>query len=532
MRTTTISRNKVIAALLIVVICFGITCNQAFAASTGSYTDWHGVIGDDYVSCGENMTTKCPICVAEVKACSEKNGDAYGACGGHGISFKDHWHYNDDKTMETKYSVTTGAVIETKAVGTKNNTTTVHSSNDTFVPFDFNDPMCWQMGTPEYMTGLEDCFTTGSRGSAEATGNLGRKDGNDHFVPGYGGVATDSVTFTLKDGVLLIKGNGEVNSHFVYAFANNPHIKTVIVNGDMGGLYIRNLPNLENVIRMTTKTIGYPTDFNSDGSWSNDAHKSGHVVFVGATQNTPKLKNDIGPNAVNTMGADALKALVQSWNLPAWALAELPAEVGGTSGAKVETDATSATVNAMQVSDWARDYFKTAVDAGIIPSNMMDMDFTKAITRAKFCELAVATFEHITGTTLSKDAYEATRSPENDWNGAFNDVDGYFGVQKLYGLNIINGYGNGKFGPEDTLTRAQSATILVRMAEQLDIPTSVTNTAFTDVASNHWASEYIARIGSIGVMNGTSTTTFSPESAYTAEQSVVTMVRLMEAYNK
>ena len=52
------------------------------------------------------------------------------------------------------------------------------------------------------------CFTSGSRGSAESTGIIGSSsiDGGARIC--YPEEITDNVTWKLKDGVLIIDGNG------------------------------------------------------------------------------------------------------------------------------------------------------------------------------------------------------------------------------------------------------------------------------------------------------------------------------------
>ena len=170
-----------------------------------------------------------------------------------------------------------------------------------------------------------------------------------------------------------------------------------------------------------------------------------------------------------------------------------------------------------KVADWARNFVALAVKNGIVPETGLGDDYTKPITRAQFCALGVKLYETATGNAI------AGRSSFDDTN----DIN----VEKLASLGVVNGYGNGKFGPNDTLTRAAAATMLVKIADNLGIATTVKDTNFTDVASNHWASEFIARVGSIGVMNGTSATTFHPENHYTIEQSIVTMYRLLMVNN-
>ena len=64
--------------------------------------------------------------------------------------------------------------------------------------------------------------------------------------------------------------------------------------------------------------------------------------------------------------------------------------------------------------------------------------------------------------------YRIEGSPDVEYNGTFTDVpDGEWftdGVEWAASKGIVNGYGNGKFGPTDEVTREQLAAILYRYA--------------------------------------------------------------------
>lgn len=93
-----------------------------------------------------------------------------------------------------------------------------------------------------------DLFWTGSIGSAESSGTLDFYD--------------DSVTWTLKDGVLILTAHpekGAYNEACVSAcitrnspFWNNEHIETIVIDGDVDStlyaIFRIGLPNLKNVI--------------------------------------------------------------------------------------------------------------------------------------------------------------------------------------------------------------------------------------------------------------------------------------------
>ena len=81
--------------------------------------------------------------------------------------------------------------------------------------------------------------------------------------------------------------------------------------------------------------------------------------------------------------------------------------------------------------------------------------------------------------------------------------------------------GNAVFRPNDTITRAEVAAIVERM--QNINAASNSATVFTDVPSSHWASGYIAQATAAGIINGYGDGTFGPEDDVLYEQ-VIKMV--------
>ncbi|WP_322172745.1 S-layer homology domain-containing protein [Acutalibacter caecimuris] len=96
-------------------------------------------------------------------------------------------------------------------------------------------------------------------------------------------------------------------------------------------------------------------------------------------------------------------------------------------------------------------------------------------------------------------------------------------VEKLQGWGVMQGYGNGNMGENDTLTRAQMAAMLNRAYgynRTGPIP-------FTDVPRNAWYYDDIAVAYTEGIMAGTSPTTASPNAPVTREQALVLLARAM-----
>lgn len=97
----------------------------------------------------------------------------------------------------------------------------------------------------------------------------------------------------------------------------------------------------------------------------------------------------------------------------------------------------------------------------------------------------------------------------------------------LQGYDSISTHSDIYIGPNDPITWERAAAMMARLAEALSKPlTSASSTQFTDTVSD-WASDSVVKVYNAGIMTGTSSTTFSAKSNYTIEQSIVTMVRMV-----
>ena len=87
---------------------------------------------------------------------------------------------------------------------------------------------------------------------------------------------------------------------------------------------------------------------------------------------------------------------------------------------------------------------------------------------------------------------------------------------------IMVGVGDGKFAPDDTLTREQFAKIIT-LAFGLYNENEVSD--FTDISEDHWASSYVASAKKNGIMNGFEDGSFGLGNAISREDICVTIYR-------
>jgi hypothetical protein len=100
-------------------------------------------------------------------------------------------------------------------------------------------------------------------------------------------------------------------------------------------------------------------------------------------------------------------------------------------------------------------------------------------------------------------------------------------VNYLVSKQIVAGFPDGAFRPNEALTRAQATALMVRAAglEAGDIAT----TTFRDVAPGHWAFQIIGAAERAGYLRGFPDGTFRPDEALTRAQAAALVMRLAGA---
>lgn len=101
---------------------------------------------------------------------------------------------------------------------------------------------------------------------------------------------------------------------------------------------------------------------------------------------------------------------------------------------------------------WAREAVEAMYDLGFLPDSLVKADMSKPITRGQMCQMAVRVYNQLMGTPgVGPDStknFDDTSDP--DINYAFEQ-------------GIVGGYGDGRFGPNDPLTRQDFFKITYNM---------------------------------------------------------------------
>ena len=87
---------------------------------------------------------------------------------------------------------------------------------------------------------------------------------------------------------------------------------------------------------------------------------------------------------------------------------------------------------------------------------------------------------------------------------------------------FMNGFGNGRFGPSDNITRAQTAQMFYNLLVNKDVPVTI---SFTDVADDAWCAEAVKTLASLGIVNGLGNGTFAPNRQITRAEFTVIATR-------
>ncbi|HIT85106.1 MAG TPA: S-layer homology domain-containing protein [Candidatus Ornithomonoglobus intestinigallinarum] len=111
-----------------------------------------------------------------------------------------------------------------------------------------------------------------------------------------------------------------------------------------------------------------------------------------------------------------------------------------------------------------------------------------------------------------------------------NDIKNYNFEQEILLLNvlgIVEGDENGDFNPNEYVTRAEAAKLMMTAFSYDGTIYSPRGTEFSDVGAEHWASGYIQAAADVGHIAGMGDGTYMPESNITFEQACTLIVRAL-----
>ncbi|NLB80415.1 MAG: S-layer homology domain-containing protein, partial [Clostridiaceae bacterium] len=137
--------------------------------------------------------------------------------------------------------------------------------------------------------------------------------------------------------------------------------------------------------------------------------------------------------------------------------------------------------------------------------------------KARILSLILATVLMLIGTGTT--AFAA------NYSDVAEDSSYFQSISLLSALGLLKGYEDNTFKPDGDITRAEFAAVVVRALGQEDTAqSSIGQTQFNDVASDFWGSGYINVATNFGVINGYGDGNFGPQDNVTYEQAVKMVV--------
>jgi hypothetical protein len=136
----------------------------------------------------------------------------------------------------------------------------------------------------------------------------------------------------------------------------------------------------------------------------------------------------------------------------------------------------------------------------------------------------------VTFTIRHQSFFFVTYDPVLLWENIFSDLSEddlfYEAIAFMNMEGLLVGYGDGTVGSADTLTRAQFATILWRLAGE---PEPEGTASFTDVAERAWFYTAVIWAAENGIVQGIGNGLFAPNRAVLRQEAAVMLSRYAKA---
>ncbi|WP_349408661.1 S8 family serine peptidase [Pseudalkalibacillus sp. SCS-8] len=179
----------------------------------------------------------------------------------------------------------------------------------------------------------------------------------------------------------------------------------------------------------------------------------------------------------------------------------------------INTDKKPKAFKDMKDGFWAKDAVETLNVMGIINGyNNGKFGVNDKVTRLHAALMIVRALD-----------LETDNLPDPKFKDVKKGDTGYEAVAAIANAGIMTGY-NGKFNPNETLTRAQMAKILV---DAYDLEGS-TNDRFTDVPVGHWAKDYINTLVANNMTSGYPDGSFKPNKGITRAEFATFLSRAID----
>ena len=177
--------------------------------------------------------------------------------------------------------------------------------------------------------------------------------------------------------------------------------------------------------------------------------------------------------------------------------------------------------NDSQPSSWAEETVNKAKNYNLTTPKTTS-GYQVYITREEFCELVVKLYN----ATYSQPAEPASPNPFNDTANPE--------ILKAYNLNIVNGYGGGRFAPDEKITREQLACMFYNyLTIGFEYQGNPPERGFEDRNEvSVWAEKAVKVMVDTDIIGGVGNNRLDPQGYATREQVIVLVVRFYEMVQK
>jgi len=370
-------------------------------------------------------------------------------------------------------------------------------------------------------------------------------------------VASENEYLFTKDNVLYSTTNeliwypqGKTDETFaipegivdMYDLSDNPYLKKVIFSSTLeyvDGYFANNLPNLEEVVvdenneyycsidgvvydKDKTELVAYP--IGKKLVTFNIPEGVNYISYI-AFNNSKYLKKVYVPKSIISLNSDTFfdtqitihyAGTKEEWDKTFYnyELFEFNTVYNASPITEFVISDSTKTFTDVKAGSWYTEYVDFAVSAGLF-NGMSETTFepNTNMNRAMFVTvLARMSGSDINNADMSKIS-AFTDVKENNWFAKY--------VAFAVSNNIVNGVTATTFCPNDSITREQMCTMIVRFANtfNVNLMQNIDKVTFEDDAKiKNYAKEAVYICQQAGIVNGMTTTTFEPQGKATRAQ--------------
>ena len=169
------------------------------------------------------------------------------------------------------------------------------------------------------------------------------------------------------------------------------------------------------------------------------------------------------------------------------------------------------------VDEWALNLVNEAIAGGLLPDHLSGRDLREPITRLQFAALTVRLYKTVSGQTIAV----PTESP-------FTDTKDQEAL-KAYAMGFTSGVSQTSFAPDQPLTREQAAVMLSAVCRALGetIPTGTPSFSDGDSISS-WARDSVAYMAQQGILTGYGDGRFGPQDTAQSQACLIMALRILQ----